>query len=170
MSLDLAAIRAAQTRIRPHVKRTPVLTNAALDTARGASVHFKCENLQEAGAFKSRGACNAVFSLSEAEAAHGVVTHSSGNHGLSLAYAAGRRGIPCTVVMPRTAPQAKKDTVRRYGGVITECEPSTSSREATFAKVQEATGGDFRAGGFTVVQARFAKRDASAEALHVLHL
>ncbi len=90
-----------------------------------------------------RGASNAVFGLSDAQAAKGVATHSSGNHASCLSYAAMRRGIPCNVVMPRTAPQAKKDTVRRYGGKITECEPSTSSREETFAKVQAATGGDF---------------------------
>ena len=90
-----------------------------------------------------RGASNAVFGLDDAQAAKGVATHSSGNHASCLSYAAMLRGIPCNVVMPRTAPQAKKDTVRRYGGRITECEPSTSSREATFAKVQEETGGDF---------------------------
>ena len=90
-----------------------------------------------------RGAANAVFGLDEAQAKLGVATHSSGNHASCLSYAAMRRGIPCNVVMPRSAPQAKKDTVRRYGGVITECEPSTSSREATFAEVQAATGGDF---------------------------
>ncbi len=90
-----------------------------------------------------RGAANAVFGLDEAQAAKGVATHSSGNHASCLSYAAMLRGIPCNVVMPRTAPQAKKDTVRRYGGVITECDPSTTSREATFAQVQAATGGDF---------------------------
>ena len=90
-----------------------------------------------------RGAANAVFGLSDEQAARGVATHSSGNHASCLSYAAMLRGIPCNVVMPRTAPQAKKDTVRRYGGVITECEPSTSSREATFAEVQARTGGDF---------------------------
>lgn len=96
--------------------------------------------LPESGAFKVRGASNAVFGLSDAEAKAGVCTHSSGNHALSLSYAAGRRGIPCNVVMPRTAPQAKKDAVRGYGGMITECEPSTTSREAVFAEVQARTG------------------------------
>jgi threonine dehydratase len=104
---------------------------------------FKCENFQKAGAFKVRGASNAVFGLREDQLARGVATHSSGNHALSLSYAAGRRGIPCTVVMPRTAPDAKKDAVRGYGGVIVECEPSTSSREAVFAEVQARTGADF---------------------------
>jgi len=109
----------------------------------GGEMFFKCENFQKAGAFKVRGACNAVFGLSDAEAARGVCTHSSGNHALSLSYAAGRRGIPCHVVMPHSAPQAKKDAVRGYGGIITECEPSTTSREAVFAEVQAKTGGNF---------------------------
>ncbi|MCL4105183.1 UNVERIFIED_CONTAM: hypothetical protein GTU68_018890 [Idotea baltica] len=133
----------AHDRIKPHINRTPVLTSAHLDHLTGAKLFFKCENFQEAGAFKVRGACNAVFGLSDAQAKNGVCTHSSGNHALSLSYAAGRRGIPCNVVMPRTAPQAKKDAVRRYGGIITECEPSTTSREAVFADVQARTGGEF---------------------------
>ena len=134
---------AAHERIQPHIRRTPIRTSDYLDELVGAKLFFKCENFQEAGAFKVRGATNAVFGLSDALAAKGVATHSSGNHALSLAWAAGRRGIPCHVVMPRTAPQAKKDAVRRYGGTITECEPSTSSREATFAQVQAATGAEF---------------------------
>ena len=134
---------AAHDRIAPYIHRTPVLTSSFLNELTGAQLFFKCENLQKAGAFKVRGASNAVFSLSEAEAKLGVCTHSSGNHALSLSYAAGRRGIPCNVVMPRTAPQAKKDAVRGYGGMITECEPSTTSREAVFAEVQARTGGDF---------------------------
>ena len=133
----------AHDRIQPHIRRTPVRTSDYLNDLTGARLFFKCENFQEPGAFKVRGAANAVFGLDEAQAARGVATHSSGNHASCLSYAAMRRGIPCNVVMPRTAPQAKKDTVRRYGGVITECEPSTSSREETFAKVQAATGGDF---------------------------
>nr|WP_309501621.1 beta-hydroxyaspartate dehydratase BhcB [uncultured Roseovarius sp.] len=136
-------MKAAHERVKPHIHRTPVLTSSYLDELTGAQLFFKCENFQKAAAFKVRGACNAVFGLSEADAAKGVCTHSSGNHALSLSYAAGRRGIPCNVVMPRTAPQAKKDAVRGYGGKITECEPSTSSREAVFAEVQTATGGDF---------------------------
>lgn len=136
-------VLAAHERIRPHIHRTPVLTSSFLDRLTGARLFFKCENFQKAGAFKVRGASNAVFGLSDAEAARGVATHSSGNHALSLSYAAGRRGIPCHVVMPRTAPQAKKDAVRAYGGVITECEPSTSSREEVFARVQAETGADF---------------------------
>ncbi len=134
---------AAHERIQPHIRRTPVRTSAYLNELTGAELFFKCENFQEPGAFKVRGASNAVFGLDEAQAAKGVATHSSGNHASCLSYAAMLRGIPCNVVMPRTAPQAKKDTVRRYGGKITECEPSTTSREETFAKVQAETGGDF---------------------------
>ncbi len=134
---------AAHARIAPHVRRTPVLVSEALNRLTGAELFFKCENFQEPGAFKVRGACNAVFSLSDEAARRGVATHSSGNHALSLAYAAQRRGIPCTVVMPRTAPQAKKDAVLGYGGRIVECAPSTSSREATFAEVQAETGAEF---------------------------
>ncbi|MCK0207133.1 pyridoxal-phosphate dependent enzyme [Starkeya koreensis] len=134
---------AARERIAPHIHRTPVLTSRMLNELTGAELFFKCENLQKAGAFKARGASNAVFGLSDAQAAKGVATHSSGNHGSCLSYAAGRRGIPCTVVMPRTAPQAKKDAVRGYGARVVECEPSTSSREAVFAEVVAETGAEF---------------------------
>ncbi len=133
----------AHERIKPHIRRTPIRTSDYLNELTGAELFFKCENFQEPGAFKVRGASNAVFGLSDAQAKKGVATHSSGNHASCLSYAAMLRGIPCNVVMPHSAPQAKKDTVRRYGGKITECEPSTTSREATFAKVQEQTGGDF---------------------------
>lgn len=133
----------AHTRISPYIHRTPVLTSSYFNELTGAELFFKCENFQKAGAFKVRGASNAVFGLSEEEADKGVCTHSSGNHALSLSYAAGRRGIPCNVVMPRTAPEAKKAAVRGYGGTITECEPSTTSREAVFAEVQAKTGGNF---------------------------
>lgn len=136
-------MKTAHERIKPYIHETPVLTSSFLNELTGAELFFKCENFQKAGAFKVRGASNAVFGLSEADAVKGVCTHSSGNHALSLSYAAGRRGIPCNVVMPRTAPQAKKDAVRGYGGVITECEPSTTSREAVFAEVQAKTGGNF---------------------------
>ena len=134
---------AAHERIKPHIRRTPVRNSQYLNELAGCDLFFKCENFQEPGAFKVRGATNAVFGLDDTQAAKGVATHSSGNHASCLSYAAMLRGIPCNVVMPKTAPQAKKDTVRRYGGKITECEPSTSSREATFAEVQAATGGDF---------------------------
>ncbi|HKL65172.1 MAG TPA: pyridoxal-phosphate dependent enzyme [Roseovarius sp.] len=141
--LTIQDVRAARERIAPYIHRTPVLTSSFLNELTGADLHFKCENFQKAGAFKVRGASNAVFGLSDEQAARGVATHSSGNHALSLSYAAGRRGIPCYVVMPRTAPQAKKDAVRGYGGIITECEPSTTSREEVFARVQEETGAEF---------------------------
>ena len=134
---------AAHERIKPHIHRTPVLTSSYFNDLIGAELFFKCENFQKAGAFKVRGASNAVFGLDEAQASKGVCTHSSGNHALSLSYAAGRRGIPCNVVMPRTAPAAKKAAVRGYGGKITECEPSTTSREEVFAQVQAETGGEF---------------------------
>ncbi len=133
----------AHERIKPYIHQTPVLTSSFLNELTGAELFFKCENFQKAGAFKVRGASNAVFGLDDEKAKIGVATHSSGNHALSLSYAAGRRGIPCTVVMPRTAPQAKKDAVRGYGGTIVECEPSTSSREETFAKVVAESGADF---------------------------
>ena len=134
---------AAHERIKTYVHCTPVLTSQFLNELSGAELFFKCENFQKAGVFKARGASNAVFGLSDGLAENGVATHSSGNHALSLSYAAGRRGIPCHVVMPRTAPQAKKDAVRGYGGIITECEPSTSSREAVFAQIEADTGAEF---------------------------
>ncbi|HAR75837.1 MAG TPA: serine dehydratase [Psychrobacter sp.] len=133
----------AHERIKPYIHRTPVLTSRFLNELAGCEMFFKCENFQKAGAFKVRGASNAVFGLSDEDAKNGVCTHSSGNHALSLSYAAGRRGIPCNVVMPHSAPEAKKAAVRGYGGIITECQPSTTSREEVFAKVQAETGGDF---------------------------
>ena len=136
-------VLAAHARIKPYIHQTPVLTSRFLNDLTGAELFFKCENFQKAGAFKVRGACNAVFGLNQETAAIGVATHSSGNHALSLAYAAGQRGIPVTVVMPRTAPQAKKDAVIGYGGTLVECEPSTSSREAVFAEVVAVSGAEF---------------------------
>jgi threonine dehydratase len=136
-------VLAAHDRIRPHIHRTPILTSSYFNDLTGAELFFKCENFQKAGAFKARGASNAVFGLSDEQAGRGVATHSSGNHGLSLSYAAGRRGIKATVVMPRTAPDAKKAAVRGYGGTVVECEPSTSSREAVFAQVVAESGADF---------------------------
>ncbi|MGM8899314.1 MULTISPECIES: beta-hydroxyaspartate dehydratase BhcB [unclassified Psychrobacter] len=133
----------AHERIKPYIHRTPVLTSRFLNELAGCEMFFKCENFQKAGAFKVRGASNAVFGLSDEAAQNGVCTHSSGNHALSLSYAAGQRGVPCHVVMPHSAPEAKKAAVRGYGGIITECEPSTTSREEVFAKVQAETGGDF---------------------------
>ncbi len=136
-------VLAAHERIQPHIHRTPVLTSSYFNARTGAELFFKCENYQKAGAFKVRGASNAVFGLDDEQAEKGVATHSSGNHGLSLSYAAGRRGIKATVVMPRTSPEAKKEAVRGYGGTVVECEPSTTSREAVFAEVVAETGADF---------------------------
>jgi threonine dehydratase len=136
-------VLAAHERIKPYIHETPILTSRYLNELSGAKLFFKCENFQKAGAFKVRGACNAVFGLDDETAAIGVATHSSGNHALSLSYAAGQRDIPVTVVMPSTAPQAKKDAVIGYGGVIVECEPSTTSREAVFAKVIAKSGAEF---------------------------
>jgi len=137
---DLRAIREALARIAPHVHRTPVLACAAIDREAGAQLLFKCENFQRVGAFKARGACNAVFSLGEDEARRGVVTHSSGNHGAALAYAASRRGIPAFVVMPENAPKVKQDNVARFGAAVRFCAPNVAAREAACAEVQGATG------------------------------
>lgn len=141
MTVDLATIREAHDRIRPHIHRTPVITCRALDEISGARLFFKCENLQKAGAFKSRGACNAVFSLEAAEAARGVVTHSSGNHAAALARAAALRGIPAHIVMPSNAPAVKVAAVKHYGGRITFCEPTLAARESTAEAVLRETGG-----------------------------
>ena len=140
MPLDLAAIRDAHERIRPFIKRTPVLTSEKLDAASGGHLFFKCENFQEAGAFKSRGACNAVFSLTDAEAATGVVTHSSGNHAAALARAAQLRGITAHIVMPAGAAESKVRNVGSYGGWITFTEPNLTAREAACARVAKQTG------------------------------
>ncbi|MEO8676876.1 MAG: pyridoxal-phosphate dependent enzyme [Casimicrobiaceae bacterium] len=137
---DLAAIRAAHALIAPHVHRTPVLTCASLDAEVGARLFFKCENFQKVGAFKARGASNAVFSLTGEEARRGVVTHSSGNHGAALAYAAARRGIPAWVVMPENAAQVKLENVRRYGAAVRLCVPTVTAREAACAGVMAETG------------------------------
>ncbi len=133
-------IRAAAERIHPYVHRTPVLTCAGLDNLAGGRLFFKCENFQKVGAFKFRGACNAVLSLSEEEAAKGVATHSSGNHAAALALAANLRGIPAHIVMPHTAPEAKKAAVAGYGGRITFSDPTPESRRSTLEAVVERTG------------------------------
>jgi threonine dehydratase len=140
IEVDLATIRAAHARIRPHILRTPVLSSPALDEAVGAELFFKCENLQRVAAFKARGACNAVLSLSAAEAGQGVVTHSSGNHGAALAWAARSRGIPAWIVMPSNAAQVKQDAVRGFGGTIRFSEPTVAAREAACAAVEAETG------------------------------
>lgn len=131
-------LRAAE-RIAPHIHRTPAATSETFNRETGAEVFFKCENLQKVGAFKARGALNAVLSLRDDVAGRGVVTHSSGNHGAALAYAASIRGIPCTVVMPQDAPAVKIDAVRGYGATIVFCRQM--EREETSARVVEETGG-----------------------------
>ncbi len=133
-----ADVEAAAARIAPHVHRTPVVTAATLDRELGARVFFKCENLQKVGAFKARGASNAVLSLGDEEARRGVVTHSSGNHGQALAYAAAIRGVRCTVVMPDDAPRPKVDAVRGYGARVVTC-PHSARLEA-MAWVAAETG------------------------------
>jgi threonine dehydratase len=139
----MESIREAHARIRDKVHRTPVMTSEVLDRIAGSRLYFKCENLQKAGAFKARGATNAVFLLTDEEAARGVVTHSSGNHAAALARAAALRGIPAYIVMPNNSPLAKQAAVRRYGGDIVLCEPTLAAREATARQVMERTGAAF---------------------------
>ena len=135
-----ADIQAAHERIRPRIHRTPVLTCSALDRIGGAEIHFKCENLQKVGAFKIRGAANAVFQLEDREAARGVATHSSGNHAAALALAARWRGVPAHVVMPENSPRVKVAAVRGYGAEITFCPPTLPDREKGLAEVLSRTG------------------------------
>lgn len=138
--LTLAAIQEARTRIAPHLHVTPVLQSSQLDREGGGRFFFKCENLQVGGAFKARGAFNAVFSLSDSEAARGVATHSSGNHALALALAARARGVRATIVMPRGVARPKAEGVRRAGAEIVRCEPTVEAREAAAADVVGRTG------------------------------
>ena len=140
IAVDLAAVRAAHARIRPHVHRTPMLTSQSLDAAAESKLFFKCENLQKVGAFKARGACNAVFSLDDAEARRGVITHSSGNHGAAVAWAAGRRGIPAWVVMPENSAEIKKAAVKGLGATVRFCAPTLEARDTICAAVQAETG------------------------------
>ena len=140
MTVTLQDIQQAAQRIRPYIHRTPVLTNQSLNAQVGAQVFLKCENLQKVGAFKFRGASNAVFSLRNEEAARGVCTHSSGNHAQALALAARMRGIPAYIVMPNNAPAVKKNGVAGYGGQITFCAPTLEAREATLRRIYESTG------------------------------
>jgi threonine dehydratase len=140
MPVDLNAIRAAHQRIRPHIHRTPVLTSARVDEASGAQLFFKCENFQKIGAFKARGATNAVFALDDATAKRGVATHSSGNHGTALARAAKLRGIPAHIVMPKNSTKVKVRAVESYGADVVFCEPTQAAREAACADVIAKTG------------------------------
>jgi threonine dehydratase len=131
---------AAAERIAPFIHRTPVLTCASLDQAHGARLHFKCENFQVSGAFKARGAFNAVMLLEAGSAARGVATHSSGNHGAALALAARRRGIPAWVVVPTDASGFKRDAIARYGAKVVDCAPGQANREARLAELVEECG------------------------------
>lgn len=138
--ISLAQIHAAAHRIKPFAHRTPVITCEALNARTEMKVFLKCENFQKVGAFKFRGACNAILSLTTAEASRGVVAHSSGNHAQALALAARMRGIPAYIVMPNNAPTVKKNAVRDYGGIITFCEPTLEAREEAQRRIIETTG------------------------------
>ena len=135
-------VRDAAARIAPHARVTPVLRSAALDALAGAELHFKGEHLQRGGAFKFRGACNAVWWLDDETAARGVVTHSSGNHGNALALAAATRGITAHVVVPEGAVRAKLEAIERAGAILHRCAPTQAAREAMCAEVQRATGAE----------------------------
>ncbi|MEJ1965205.1 MAG: pyridoxal-phosphate dependent enzyme, partial [Gammaproteobacteria bacterium] len=139
--LSLQDVRDAHARIRDKIHRTPVMTSETLDAQAGAALIFKCENFQKTGAFKARGATNAIFSMSDDEAKRGVVTHSSGNHAAAVARAARLRGIPAYIVMPHNVPKAKLGSVRRYGATIEFCEPTIAAREAAAARILAETGG-----------------------------
>lgn len=141
MTVGLQDVLDAARRIEDCAHRTPVLRSTYFSERVGAELFFKCENFQKVGAFKFRGACNAVMSLSDAEAGRGVVTHSSGNHAQALALAARMRGIPADIVMPRTAPAVKQAAVRDYGATVHLCEPTLEAREAEAARVLSFTGG-----------------------------
>src|SRR6185437_8741709 len=138
--LDLETIRLAHDRIRPHIHRTPVLTSERLDAASGASLFFKCENFQKVGAFKARGATNAVFALDDETARRGVATHSSGNHGAAVARAAKLRGVAAHIVMPSNSAKVKIRAVEAYSAQVVFCEPTEESREITCAEVINKTG------------------------------
>jgi threonine dehydratase len=140
-AIDLQDVRAAAERIAPYANVTPVVTSRTMDERSGRSLFFKCENLQRVGAFKFRGAMNAVAKLDDETAARGVVTHSSGNHAQALALAAKIRGIPAHIVMPTNAPEVKRQAVLGYGANVIPCEPTQAARESTAARVVAETGG-----------------------------
>jgi threonine dehydratase len=143
VEVDIRGIEGAAERIRDYVHLTPVMNSRLIDEVAGCSTLFKCENLQRAGAFKARGAHNAVLSMSPAQRARGVATHSSGNHAAALALAASRVGIPAYIVMPENAPAPKVDAVRAYGGEITFCEPTLAAREQALEALCERSGAIF---------------------------
>lgn len=137
---DYSDIEQAHHAIKRYIHRTPVFTSSGINKITGGNLFFKCENFQKVGAFKFRGACNAVFALEEADAQKGVATHSSGNHAAALALAAHMRGIKANIVMPHTSPEVKKRAVAGYGGNITFCEPTLEARETTLAEIIGITG------------------------------
>jgi threonine dehydratase len=137
---DLETIKEAAARIGPYIHRTPVLSSQSLNSILGAEIFFKCENFQKVGAFKSRGACNAVFSLDDKAVSSGVATHSSGNHAQALARAALIRGCKAYIVMPETSSRVKSEAVSGYGGEITFCKPTLEARESTLSEVIKRTG------------------------------
>ena len=138
--VDLETIRAAATRIAPYAVRTPVLTSHSLDKASGASVFLKCENFQKIGAFKFRGAMNAVLLLDDSQKKRGVITHSSGNHGQALAKAGQMMGVPVCVVMPSTAPAVKRRATEDFGAIVELCEPTQQARESTVQRLIDQHG------------------------------
>lgn len=140
MPVTIEDVDAAHHRIRAYIHETPVMRSARLDKMVGCELFFKCENLQKAGAFKSRGAVNAVFSLSDKQLKYGVATHSSGNHGAALARAASLRAIPAYIVVPENAKRVKKDAIRAYGAEIVECESTLQAREQKLEQVVRDTG------------------------------
>ncbi len=135
-----STIEQAHERIKPYIHHTPVLTSRSINEIAGCTIYFKCENFQKIGAFKARGAMNAILCLSPEDLAKGVATHSSGNHAQALARAAKIMGVKSYIVMPRTAPEIKKKGVRAFGGEIFECEPTLAARESTLAEVIRKTG------------------------------
>lgn len=139
----LSDIQQAHSKIKDRIHRTPVLTNRQVDERTGCEVFLKCENFQRVGAFKFRGASNAVFSLPDDEASKGVATHSSGNHAQAIALAAKMKNIPAYIVMPENSPEVKKRAVAGYGAEITFCEPTQEARESTLEKVVDKTGATF---------------------------
>jgi len=138
--IGIQDILQAAERIAPHIHHTPIMTSRTINAMFGAEIFFKCENLQKVGAFKARGAVNAVMQLDDNTARRGVITHSSGNHAQALAYAAGLRGIACTIIMPDTAPAVKAAAVRGYGAEIIFCKPTLESRLRTMEEVAQRTG------------------------------
>jgi threonine dehydratase len=137
---DWLTIVEAHARIAPRIHRTPVITSKSLDAMAGARIFFKCENLQKTGSFKIRGATNAIFSLSDQEICRGIVTQSSGNHGAAVACAAAWRGVPAWIVMPKNAPAVKRLAIEGYGGRVTLCEPTMTSRSEASRRIQAETG------------------------------